>query len=785
MPATKLKLLLALPALALLIPVAKAQVAIGEWRDHFSYQQARSVVAGGADVFCATSTALFRYNQGSGETERYTKVNRLNDVNILGLGWSPVHSTLLVGYKNGNLDLIRGSSTFNMPDIKRSNVVGDKGIYAIHTAGDLAYLGCGFGIVVVDLVRREVKDTWLIGPEASPLRVNGIAILNDSILAATDQGLYTAWLGVGNLAAYTNWHRRNDLPGADGPVEYVLVFNQQLVVSKSGGSEPDAVLYHDADWHALVTAGQVVDLQTDPAGQRLLVSTSNWVREYGTDFSELEYIDHYGSQALRPSAALRTDDQGIWIATQDNGLVRFRGFGDHDVIMPNGPKTNTNYRMAWGKGALYVTTGSPSGNWMNSFLKDGVHYLVDGRWHTTDRFNDPMFAAGGNDYAGALNDPMAIVVDPNDGDHVFMGSWDDGVLEMRNGKGVQFFGADNSTLQRHENSPSNDQPTRVGGLAWDDRGNLWVTNSYCANPISVRLRNGNWYNGSTGSVLGNNTLLSDIVVARNGYKWIVRPRGAGLLVYTDNNTPTQPEDDRAKVLSKFEGEGNLPSTDVLSVAEDLDGQIWVGTNRGIAVFYNPDLVFTDENFDAQQILIEQDGNVQLLLETESVTSIVVDGANRKWLGTQSSGVYQVSADGTDQLAHFTAENSPLPSNDVICMAMDEESGELFIGTDLGIVSFRSDATGGLAKAECATVFPNPVRETYTGQVAITGLARNSDLRITDVAGNLVYHTRSLGGQATWPITDMNGNRVSTGVYLILAMDPQGESHCNTKVAVIR
>src|SRR5690606_22239667 len=186
-------------------------------------------------------------------------------------------------------------------------------------------------------------------------------------------------------------------------------------------------------------------------------------------------------------------------------------------------------------------------------------------------------------------------------------------------------------------------------------------------------------------------------------------------------------------LNTFEGQGHLPSMDIFSLAEDHDDQIRVATGKGVAVFYNPDAVFENSNFDAQQILIEQDGNVQILLETESVSAILVDGANRKWLGTQTSGLYLVSADGTEQIAHFTAANSPLPSDNIISLAMDGTTGELFIGTDQGIVSYRGDATTGSLTAECISVFPNPVRETFTGPVAITGLVRGSDVRITDVA----------------------------------------------------
>ncbi len=784
-------LLLITVGLTLLADSLYAQPAIGQWRDHFQYRNTIALVEGNSDIYCATTTALFKYNEQSGETERYTKVNALNDVNIQALGWNSSRNAVVVGFRNGNLDVIRSNTTANMPDIKRSSIVGDKGIYCITSQNDLAYLGCGFGIVVVDLARMEVKETWLIGPNAAQLQVNAITFHNDSIYAATQAGVFAAWQGEANLAAYTNWHKRTDLPGANGAFTEIVPFNGHLLVnrrvSEVEASEQDTIYYYDGGWQVLTAAvgdfNRNIRVSND--GQLLTVTGRNGVREFGTTFSEVFYAFDFNGGVINPRDAVHRDQGGLWIATHGHGLVSFRGYNDFTISSPNGPDNNTVYRMSAAKGSLYVTTGGPSGNWGNEFRKDGVNYMVEGRWNTTNLLNDPLFATGSNDYGAALNDVMAVQVDPDDGSHVFIGSWDDGILEMRDGHGTQFFTPNNSSLQRYQNSAENTAPTLVGGLAYDEKGNLWATNSNCAKPISVRLKNGNWYAFSASSALGTNTLLSDIIVAKNGYKWVVRPRSSGLLVFSDNGTTSDPGDDQAKALSTFEGQGKLPSMDIFSVAEDQDQQIWVGTGKGVAVFYNPDAVFTSSNFDAQQILIEQDGNTQILLETEAVSAILVDGANRKWLGTQSSGLYLVSADGTKQIAHYTAANSPLPSDNIICLAMDGATGELFIGTDQGIVSYRGDATAGSKTAECATVFPNPVRETFTGPVAITGLVRGSDVRITDVAGNLVYRTTALGGQAIWPATDMMGQRVSTGVYLILSVDPEGTNKCNTKVAVVR
>jgi len=391
---------------------------------------------------------------------------------------------------------------------------------------------------------------------------------------------------------------------------------------------------------------------------------------------------------------------------------------------------------------------------------------------------------GVNQFGEAVNDVIAVAVDPEDPKHAFVGTWDDGLIEIRDRAPVQIYNAENSALG--EDVSAFQDRLYVSGLDYDKDGTLWISNAWSdEKPIVARSKDGSWHAFSPGALLNNNLLIGDILAARNGYKWIIRPRGNGLLVYDSGTSLEDTGDDQYKLLTNAEGNGGLPTADVASFAEDLDGQIWIGSGQGIAVFYTPEAIFSDGDFDAQQILIEQDGNVQILLETEVVSAIVVDGANRKWVGTQTSGVYLLSPDGREQIRHFTVDNSPLPSNTINSIALDGKTGEVFIGTDRGILSYRGEAIEGADESDCASVFPNPVRETYTGPIAITGLVRNSEVKITDVSGNLVYRTTSEGGQAIWTGNDMGGKRAATGVYLVFASDASGTFKCNTKVLLIK
>ncbi len=776
-----------LPLLATLVLTAgaEAQVAIGQWRDHFPYNKAITVATDDQSrAYCATRAAIFRFDPASNEIERYTKVNALSDVNISTIAWCQAEQALVVGYSNGNLDVVRDGRRRNLSDIKRSGLLGDKGIYEAYFDGSTAYLSCGFGIVVVDLAAMEVRDTWLIGPAGSQLQVNGLTFHNDSIFAATDAGLYSASRSAPNLAAFTSWSKRTDLPWPNAIYSAVMSFGGKLITNlRTSVDEGDSLYVYDGSWQRYtgITSQRNLAVNRSADGQYLVIPHKYNVQVFNTDLVEVNNYGGYGgSLGAFPADAVRTPAGYTWIADTQLGLVRSESY---QVITPDGPTNVSAYRIDASGGAVYVATGAVAGNWSNQFLKDGVHSRVNGDWYTTDKFNDPLFNTGVNAYAGTVNDIMAVAIDPEDPDHVFVGSWDDGLLEMRGRHVQQIYYANNSTLG-YETSTGTTK-VNVAGLDLDKDGNLWISNGNAASPISVRTKSGSWRAYSPGSILANNTLLSDILAAKNGLKWVIRPRSNGLLVFNDNGTISDPGDDQYKVLTTFEGQGKLPSLDVFSIAEDQDEEIWIGTGKGVAVFYNTTAVFSGENFDCEQILIEQDGNVQILLETESVSAIAVDGANRKWLGTQSSGAYLVSPDGTSQVLHFTMENSPLPSNNILCIAIDGTTGEVYFGTDQGIMSYRGDATDGAVDSGCATVFPNPVQPSYTGPVAITGLVADSDVRITDVAGNIVYRVRSNGGTAIWPATDMSGKRVSTGVYLVLSSDDTGEFKCNTKVLVVR
>jgi ligand-binding sensor domain-containing protein len=375
---------------------------------------------------------------------------------------------------------------------------------------------------------------------------------------------------------------------------------------------------------------------------------------------------------------------------------------------------------------------------------------------------------------------MRSLIDPDNNNHIFVSTWGGGLLEYENNSLLKQYTESNSPLQ---NIIPGRPYVRICGLALDRSKNLWLTQTGVPGSIKVLKADGTWI---ANPVTIDAPTIGDIIITKTGHKWIILPRGYGLFVLDDNNTPDVFSDDRYKKLL-VQDTGNQTISFVYSITEDLDGNIWIGTDQGPLIYYNPEKVF-DSDLEANRIKISRnDGTDQadIVLKTETITSIAVDGANRKWLGTTSSGAYLLSPDGTTQIKNYNEQNSLLFSNSIVTLAVDNKTGEVWFGTLKGVQSVRGDAMSGGEKFKNVYTFPNPVREDFTGNVTITGLIKDSQIRITDISGNLVYETVSDGGQATWDLKNYTGRHVATGVYLVFCASKDGSQSFVTKMLVIK
>jgi hypothetical protein len=774
--------------LALISLPALSQFSIGTWRDHFSYIRCVDVCEAGDLIYSATRNGLYTYSKSSGEIVRINKTTVLSDVGISSLDYDPVSGLVIIGYSNGNLDLLSKDGVYNIPLIKFSTLVGDKTIYDILSFGNFLYLCTGFGVVVIDLPRKEIRETYFIGTSGEPVRVNDIAIYNDTIYALTEQGLRTANINDSFLSNFANWGLFTSLPNSAVP-SHIEFFNNEMVLSVPG-AENDTVWSKSLDAETWTQRFPLEFLRVND-----LWSNGEWFALSGTNtFSYCQYdlnspttVGWLLSQWPDLSHSLIDSNGSAWLADKHQGLVTFiaqNGSGKTS-IRPDGPNTDNCRRVTAFNNNVWVAHGGVRPDWTNNFNIDGVSAFVDDKWILISA--DTTFSAGmnfntSNQY---VMDFMDFAVNPVDNTTVYGASWDDGLIKVDlAGRKLAPTNGTATTGPETINNSTNENRTAVAGVTYSEDGVLWCSNSYTKRALHALDMAGNFYDYNFGSVIGDNERVADILITQDGYVW-ANVINKGLLVLNNNGTLNVFSDDNFKLITDAEGNGKLPSKDVLCMEEDLDGEVWVGTGSGLSIFYNPQAIFEEGNFDSEQILIQQDGNTQILLETEAINCIEIDGSNRKWIGTKNSGAYLLSDDGLREVYHFTEESSPLPSNTIYDIGINHSNGEVFFATENGVVGFFSTATNFDNEMSNVRVFPNPVLPEYEGNITIDGLAYNTSIKITDIQGNILFETESEGGRAVWNGLLSNGNRPSTGVYLIYVSTNTGSADEVRKLTFIR
>ena len=741
------------------------QKPIGSWADHLSFYTSKNIAIAPGFVYSSTGSALLVYNRASGEITRLTKVQGLTETGISNIAWSTDQNALIIAYSSTNIDIIKDKTVNNIPDIKRKYIPGVKEIYRIKTKGKYAYLASSFGIVVVDIIKGEIYDTWKPGDESGTPEIYDVTFTSDRIYAATSAGVYYAGISDPGLSYFGNWTLVSGLPTPQGAYNAIVASQNRVYVNRSAQySSQDSVYAIDSGISLFSSLAGIVNSSFDPYAGGFTIS-SKWIaRVYTADGTLLKTIDSYfpGSPDISQAVA---EGQDLWIADRSNGLIRGLNMTTFSKFNIPGPFTNDVNYITSSNGRTFIAGGVLDNAWNNVWRPLEIFINESGLWRS--------------DLSSDIQDPMRVLPDPLNNKHYWVSTWGAGLLEYENDSLIMKYDGSNSPLQTI--IPGKPY-SRVCGLAMDKNRNIWMTQTGVQGTIKVLKADKTWI---TNPVTIDVPTIGDILITRTGKKWIVLPRGYGLFVLDDNNTPEIFTDDRYKQFLIKDNDNNIIST-IYSITEDLDGDIWLGTDQGPAIYYNPDRIF-DEDPRAFRIKIPRNdgtGLADYMLGTEIITSVSVDGANRKWLGTFSSGAYLLSADGTKKIVNYNEDNSPILSNTIASLTVDNKTGEVWFGTASGVISVRGDATVGADAFGNVYSFPNPVRETFEGNVTITGLMRSTQIRITDISGDLVYSTVSDGGQATWDLTTYNGKRVSTGVYLVFCASEDGSQSCVIKMLVI-
>lgn len=755
------------------------QIPIGSWRDELPYTKVISVTEAENTIYAATPYSIFYVDKDDKSVQRISKINGLSDIGISCISYNEAEATVVLTYTNANIDLIRGSMVTNISDIKRKQILGNKTINSIYCRGKYAYLACGFGIVVLDLEKDEIKDTYYIGPNGAPVNVMDVtAGPGDTLYAATDEGVYKADLNNPSIVNFANWSKETGL-SQNRKFNTVVTFANRVLVNKSSETaSSDTIFYKEnGTWHYLSSeVGQNTIMNMEAGATQLVVSYDYFVYLFDQNLVGGKMIYSYPGTPM-PQDAIQDKDNKVWIADRLSGLVSYDL--NTDIIEGynlSGPLTADAFSMAASGNDLYIVPGGMDASVVPLYSQAQVY-----RFDNTDWTN---FYGGNQPVMWSCHDAVNVTIDPYDSRHVFVGTWGSGLLEFQGDEIVAKYNESNSTL-RHHSSASDTTDVRVSGSAYDPEGDLWVVTSHTNDALSVK-KGTQWTGINIPQVQESD--LGRIIIDRSGQKWIIMRYSNlnpySLMVFDDNGTPATTADDRCEKMNTSAGKGALPGTSVFCIAEDKDGEIWVGTEKGVAVFYSPESVFSGQNYDAQRILVEEGGYYQYLLENESATAIAIDDANRKWIGTDRGGVFLFSDDGTKEIYHFTEDDSPLFSNRITSIAINHVTGEVYFGTDKGVISFKSTATEGGDDKSDAYAYPNPVRPGYSGYIAIKGLTADAEVKITDISGVLIYSTRAEGGQAIWDGHSFNGKRARSGVYLVFASDESGKDKVVTKILFI-
>jgi len=720
------------------------------WTEHLPYRKATNLVANNENIFCLTKSGLFSYSLNDNEIVSYSKTKGLSDVDITAIEWSQEQNSLLIGYDNGNLDLIKDNEIINIPEISKFSAIDNKTINSITVSGSFAYLGTDFGIVLLNIDKKEVTDTYIIGEGGKRLKVNDVMLSSDEIWAASEEGIYNAKLNSPNLVDFNNWNLISDIPVINRECKDLEIIGTDLFVLRSNfGNNSEIYKFSNNSWSVFQSnTSQIYTIRN--INDNLWLCQSNIIKELSVNGIQQSSIAFDGDDDFRD---VNQVNSRLFIADYQRSLVETQG-DSYETIKPDGPmRSNISTIHSIGD-QTWAVAGNYDDLYQNTNVPAELFLYESKNWKN--------FTQENTENLSGKFDLVDITSNQRNESRIYTASWGDGIFLFENQELKTNWNSDNSPLDSKG----------VISMSSDSDGNLWVLDANSADAIKVLNYEGEW-NSLAYNSLSNQVDLRKIIALNNGDKWVLRALGKSLFAFNENGTIANNDDDVSASFSVRDENNSTITSQVYDLVEDQEGSIWLATSSGVVVYADPGTIFRNGDFYAYRPIITIEGSTQYLLSTEKVISITTNGANQKWLGTESSGVFLVSENGDEQLARFNTNNSPLPSNKIDKISVNPGTGEVFFVTDKGMVSYRGKVTEGTENYNDLYVYPNPVRETYKGDVTVSGLITDSTVKITDVSGNLVWEGKSEGGQFIWNGKNFNGSRVHTGVYLIFCSNSDG------------
>lgn len=763
--------------LALSIFAATCGIAqtIGSWEIYPTYYTATQNVSVGNMVYSLSEGNLLYYNSDDTEVKTFSRMDGLSGAHIAHMAYNNESRRLLLVYDDANIDLLDAEGNIqNLVALRDKTLVG-KNVTAICMKGHMAYLSTGFGVVEIDTREGYFARTCQLGFDAKSL-----AISDEEIFLATDSVIYSCPLA-GNITQRAAWHEA-DITRSPNPWREIVWF--------------DGALYGRRSWNIYRLNPQISQTYRICDGRFSFLRQAGDRLVWGNE-SQIYYLNA-GSTGSFSHISMENQWQDVsgqkdilWVSEGERGLRGYRLDGTTltqvaGPIQPNSPKHDLSYRISWVGDRLLVAGGINTVEAL--YFPATTMYFENGTWTNFQEMDEPAEYPNFN-----LCNISHIVQDPNASNHHFASLYRRGLCEYIDGKFVKLFNCDNSPLRSIlPENPAYYKFVSCAGLQYDADGNLWMLNSETDTIVRIRMASGRWA-ALYYPEIAKSSLCDDYLFHSSGLVFLNcrRTDTKGFFCLDTKGTLLNTRDDRHRLRTGIvnqDGTSYSPN-EYYCLAEDLDGRIWCGTDIGLFVI-NDAAEFMSDDFQYEQVKIPRDdgsGLADYLLNGVSVSCIAVDGANRKWIGTNGSGIYLVSADGTQMIHHFMSSDTPLLSDNIMSLAVHPVTGLVMIATENGLCSYLSDATQGAAElaADNITVFPNPVTPDYTGPIVVRGLQSDCEVKILSASGQIVWSATSAGGTFTWNGCTRQGRRVSSGVYHVVASDAAGRKAIATRIVVIR
>ncbi len=714
-----------------------------------------------------------------GEVERrLTTIDGLTKLDGINIHYDENVDRIFVGYLNGTIDVIEPSeiSIETLTDITRNSTFTSKTINKMISVGESLFVGTDFGIVQYNLENYFVENTYLkLGDFDTGTSVADLFISDGMIYAATQQGIAITELD-GDIKD-SDW---NNFDGSNGfvseEVQAIGVFENVIYASTSSQN----YIYENNIWNTFDGfSGSLINDYEIQSGDLIALADKNLYRKNSDGSFSPSFIP--GTVSTTLTSNVKSGDYKFGTFTR--GLVSSDQISlSNTYITPSGPYLNVFDGLAFDDNVLVASSTQKASEIFVIENGKGFYTFDGSEWknyniYTNDELRDKVYR-------------LAFVSEVTE-DFYYFGSWGRGIARLnKETEEIKVFDETNSTLRGYP-ADSEAFPVMIG-LQDDSNGDIWSVSRYGGTPLYRQTPgDDDWQSFEENSAISSSDLYEGLFIDSFNQKWIPlqnsQASGTGLLII-DTGDSENADDDTGIKLQSGANSGNLPDNEVNAIIQDLNGEVWIGTSRGIAKFIFPELIVEGSSQEkAAQWLINEDTSAvsRFLLRDVNASAMAVNAANEKWIGSENQGVWLLNAEGSRILKRFTSENSPLFSNTIKSIAVNEQTGEVFFATDVGLISYQDVPRSPVAEMDELKVYPNPFRYGANQRILIEGLSESTTIKILGVDGTVVNRFESTGGRVEWNGRDSNNNELGTGVYFVVAVDEQGDSKGVGKVVIVK